>query len=218
MSSLKTAALLVAIGLTSATTPTSATPATPDLGQQVQEVAAYLEGTMATASQAAANSKAPNVQMTTCRVHVASSGQTTDVIFLYQEQALAGQLEKPYRQRFLQLSPSSYSQSVRSLSYRPSNAAAWVNFCNKPLSDRTVSLSDLGKPVCSVFLKRLGDTYSGRTPADGCPANVRGAVRITNQIVLSKSGMDTWDRGYDSTGKQVWGAKTEAYQYRKVSQ
>ncbi|NJK53170.1 MAG: hypothetical protein HC936_10800 [Leptolyngbyaceae cyanobacterium SU_3_3] len=34
-------------------------------------------------------------------------------------------------------------------------------------------------------------------------------------MTLYKSGMETWDRGYDARGKQVWGAKTESYQYRR---
>jgi hypothetical protein len=28
--------------------------------------------------------------------------------------------------------------------------------------------------------------------------------------------MDTWDRGFDANGNQVWGADGESYQYRWV--
>lgn len=186
------------------------------LEQQVKVVAARLEGVMDTAAQASVNPKISDVRMTTCQVTLADGDALqSQAIVLYQEQALANDLTKPYRQRFLQLSASPVSQSVRSRSFKPAKATAWINFCNKPAVDRVVQTQDLGIAVCSVFLRRSGDDYVGNTPVDGCPANVRGAVRIKNHIVLRSIGMDTWDRGFDAAGKQVWGAKAESYQFRR---
>jgi hypothetical protein len=197
----------------------SVSASNPVLNQQVEEVASRLEGIMDTSAQAATNSKAPNVRMTTCRIQVTdvASANAGESVFLYQEQALSKDLAKPYRQRFLQLSPSLYSQSVRSRSFKPANPSSWTGFCNKPTADRTLQLKDLGTPVCNVFLRRSGEDYTGNTPIDGCAAKVRGAVRITNHIELHTTGMDTWDRGFDASGKQVWGAKAESYQYRRVN-
>jgi len=28
--------------------------------------------------------------------------------------------------------------------------------------------------------------------------------------------MNTWDRGFDATGNQVWGAKDKPYQFRRI--
>jgi hypothetical protein len=172
---------------------------------------------MDTSAQAIANPKAPQVQMTTCRIRLTDRAAEPPVaIFLYQEQALTNSLSKPYRQRFLQISPSPYSQSVRSLSFKPVNSATWSGFCHKSSGERILHHADLGTPVCTVFLRRSAEDYVGNTPVDGCPANFRGAVRITNHIVLHKTGMDTWDRGFDAAGKQVWGAQTDSYEFRKV--
>lgn len=209
-----------AIALTTFCLLTTVQPACADapmpLEQQVKAVAARLEGVMSTAVQASVNPKISDVSMTTCRVTLAAGeALQRQAIVLYQEQALANDLAKPYRQRFLQLSPSPVSQSVRSRSFKPAQATAWINFCNKPAVDRVVKPEDMGTAVCSVFLRRSGDNYVGNTPVDGCPANVRGAVRIKNHIVLLPTGMDTWDRGFDATGKQVWGAKAESYQFRR---
>lgn len=204
------------IGQTSRAEPGSSTGLT--LEQQVEEVAARLEGVMDTSAQAATHAKAPNVRMTTCRIRLDDANPAaTQSVFLYQEQALSNNLAKPYRQRFLQIMPSRSTQSVRSLSFKPANPEAWIHWCDRPAADRTLKASDLGSPVCSVFLRRAGEDYIGKTPIDGCPANVRGAVRITNYIVLSKIGMDTWDKGFDAKGKQVWGAQTDSYQYRRRS-
>ena len=187
------------------------------LEQQVDNVAARLEGVMDTSTQASVNPKVSNVRMTTCRVTLMDQGTVSQLptIVLYQEQALSTELTKPYRQRFLQLSASSMSQSVQSRSFKPVNPAAWVNFCSQPATTRIVKSPDIGTVVCNVFLRRSGDDYVGNTPVDGCSANVRGAVRIKNHIVLRPIGMDTWDRGFDAAGKQVWGAKAESYQFRR---
>ena len=207
---LTTLGLLLTTTLAQAETP-------PLLEQQVDAVAARLEGVMDTATQASANPKVSNVRMTTCRVTLTEQEKAsqTPTIVLYQEQALANALTQPYRQRFLQLSASPVSQSVRSRSFKPANPTTWVNVCNQPATARIVKPVDIGTVVCNVFLRRAGDDYVGNTPADGCPANVRGAVRIKNHIVLRSIGMDTWDRGFDASGKQVWGAKAESYQFRR---
>lgn len=187
------------------------------LEQQVEAVVIRLLGVMDTSAQAAANPKAPAVRMTTCQVNVQQpdTASGTQMQFLYQEQASMQRLSKPYRQRFLAISAHPYSQSVESRAYRPENLSAWIGLCDKPIGDRTLHLSNLGKPICSVFLKRSGSTYVGSTPVDGCPANFRGAARITNRVVLHEDGMETWDRGFDAAGKQVWGAESESYQFRR---
>lgn len=185
------------------------------LEQQVKDVAVLLEGQMETSAQAK-NSQTPGVRMTTCRIQVTDAGSNPTSIFLYQEQALTNNLSKPYRQRFLQISSSPSTQSVRSLSFRPTNATTFAGWCNKPSVERTLKLGDMGTYVCSVFLKPAGNTYIGSTPINGCAANYKGAVRITNRIELTPTGMNTWDRGFDADGKQVWGAKTESYQYHRL--
>ncbi|HEY9615703.1 MAG TPA: chromophore lyase CpcT/CpeT, partial [Microcoleaceae cyanobacterium] len=144
------------------------------------------------------------------------SGSVDQPVFLYQEQALVKKLTQPYRQRFLQLVPAPDRQHIESRSFKPEQPSQWIGLCNKPLGDRQLKLKDLGTPVCSVFLQRSDKDYIGNTPAQGCPTNARGAVRITNRIVLHADGMDTWDRGFDAAGKQVWGAEGDSYQYRKL--
>ncbi|MBO1346094.1 MAG: hypothetical protein EBE86_001225 [Hormoscilla sp. GUM202] len=85
--------------------------------RHLDEVATHLVGVMDTSAQAAANSKAPNVKMTTCKVTVHTENgelNSPDEIFLYQEQALQKNLVMPYRQRFLRLTPSNADTVVES--------------------------------------------------------------------------------------------------------
>ncbi|HEY9860812.1 MAG TPA: chromophore lyase CpcT/CpeT [Candidatus Obscuribacterales bacterium] len=221
MNEVKTSILLIAIGSLIANPAVFAQTA-PDVNlpveHQAAEVVSHLVGVMDTSAQAVTNSKSANVRMTTCKIQVQDAlERDRHVTFLYQEQALSQKLDQPYRQRFLRIAPSSEKQSVRSLSFRPAQAETWIGLCKQPEARRVVTLQDLGTPVCSVWLQKSGTTYVGLTPAEGCPANVRGAVRITNRIVLHSTGMDTWDRGFDAAGKQVWGADSDSYQFRWVN-
>lgn len=184
--------------------------------QQVKEVVAHLVGVMDTSAQAKATPGAPNVRMTTCQVQVQNAADINrpSAVFLYQEQALTKQLAKPYRQRFLQIAPTKDNLQVESAAFRPPTPKAWIGLCSKPQQERILQRQDLGKFTCSVFLQRNGKNYVGETAPNGCPSNFRGAARITNRIILHQTGMDTLDRGYDPTGKQIWGAKERPYQFR----
>jgi CpeT/CpcT family (DUF1001) len=207
------------LGILNITHAQTSTISNPALNKQAEEVASLLEGKMRTTIPAKGDYPATSVIMTTCRVRLQKpdSNKNPNSIFLYQEQAVQENLQKPYRQRLLELFPIASTQSIRSLAFKPSNPEAWVNFCDKPLESRIISLKDLNTEVCSLFLQRSGDVYTGVTPPNGCPTNVRGAVRTTNRVILQKSGMQTWDRGYDANGKQVWGAKEESYQFERIS-
>lgn len=175
-------------------------------------VVEHLEGIM-TASVQVAEKPTIQVQMTTCQVNVPENDDSNSV-FLYQEQGIVGRLDKPYRQRFLEITTSEEADNlVYSHSYKPSNLEQWTNFCNS--ETRTASQTQLGELICTVTLKPFLSVYAGKTQSGGCPAQVRGAVKITNQIVLHQDGMDTWDRGFDEWGNQVWGAKDRAYQFRR---
>lgn len=178
---------------------------------QVQEVASYLIGTMDTSAQAVIDRNAPDVRITTCSIQVGD----TEATFLYQEQALSLKLNLPYRQRFLQILPSADNR-VESISYKPTHPEAWIGLCNKPEFDRIVPLPELGETVCTLILQRDGEGYLGTTPEEGCATHYRGAVRITNQVQLTQGTMETWDRGFDAQGNQVWGAQDESYQYRDI--
>lgn len=206
---------LLSLGLiASLTTPLAPTIA---IEQQVQAVASHLVGVMDTTAQTAANPDAPSVRMTTCRVAIAPENTDSNSIYLYQEQALTTKLSQPYRQRLLEIKPSQDRATVESQSFKLQTPENSAGLCDKPEKDRVLLISDLGEAVCSVFLKPTDRGYLGETPPQGCPApNVRGAVKITNTILLHSEGMDTWDRGFDERGNQVWGAENDSYQYRWV--
>jgi hypothetical protein len=203
----------------------AASAETIPIAQQVQQVAEYLIGAMDSSAQAIANRDNADVRMTTCQVKLVGaepdlvSVNGTEAIFLYQEQAISTKLDQPYRQRFLRLAPSSDGMQVESKAFRPAVSDRWVGLCHQATTKRSITVQDLGQSVCSVFLSLdavTGDRYIGNTPEAGCPTNFRGAVKITNQIMLSAERTATWDRGFDAAGKQVWGADDRSYKFADI--
>ncbi|MEM9265212.1 MAG: chromophore lyase CpcT/CpeT [Cyanobacteria bacterium P01_F01_bin.13] len=180
--------------------------------QHVDAVVEHLTRPMDTTAQAERNPHFVGVQLTTCPIQVNGEISDQQAVFLYQEQALTENIESPYRQRFLQIALSADATRVESRTFKPATPDTWTGLCQQTAP--TVETNALGNLVCIVGLRPSSLGYVGSTPAEGCPVNLRGAVRLTNTIVLHQHGMDTWDRGFDANGIQVWGARTEPYQYR----
>lgn len=180
--------------------------------QNVAAVVAHLTRTMDTTDQAEQDPRFVAVQMTTCLVQVTGQEADPKNVYLYQEQALAESIERPYRQRFLQIALSEDATRVESRTFKPDTPEPWTGLCQQ--TDPKVDASELGNLVCVVGLRPSALGYVGSTPDEGCPVTLRGAVQLTNTIVLHQHGMDTWDRGFDANGIQVWGARAQPYQYR----
>ena len=196
---------------------TSAQAAPIPIEEQIEAVVSHLVGTMDTSAQAATNPDRVGVRMTTCRVQLVKSDRqesSSPSVYLYQEQALIEKLNQPYRQRFLRIGVSDDGLKVESKSFKLLNREPWIGQCNKPADKRLLQSSEFGESVCSVFLKPVITIYIGETQPGGCSTNVRGAVTITNRIILHATGMDTWDRGFDANGDQVWGAIDKSFQFR----
>ena len=71
---------------------------------------------------------------------------------------------------------------------------------------------------CTIVLQRIdGNEFSGATVGDGCASRHPGAVYETSQISLRSNRMTLLSRGYDSSGKQVWGSTGGPVIYRHTS-
>lgn len=179
--------------------------------RNVDAVVEYLTRTMDTTAQAERNPRYVGVQMTTCPIQITGLA-AEEGVYLYQEQALSDSLASPYRQRFLHIVLNDGATRIESRTFKPSIPENWTGLCQQ--AEPVVDAIELGNWVCTIGLRPSSLGYVGSTPEEGCPVNLRGAVRLTNTIVLHQDGMDTWDRGFDVNGIQVWGARAEPYQYR----
>ena len=183
-------------------------PAGPD----AREVAAWMIGTFSSEAQAAKNPAFRAVVL-----HVAPMWtDRPDARWLYVEQAMASTPDKPYRQRVYRLSdtPDGVDSMVYELPGDPlQRAGAWKD--QNPLNDLLPDML-VPKAGCTVHLKRgSGIEWSGGTEGTGCPSTRDGATYATSEVTVTPTELRSWDRGFDASGKQVWGSTAGPYIFVK---
>lgn len=177
----------------------------------VAEVAAHLTGSFSSEAQSKVDPDFFDV-----RLHMTPIWTTrTDGPWIYVEQAMATMLDKPYRQRVYRLIDRG-DGSVESFVYELPNAAERVGAWSDPSRfDGDAPEALVPRAGCSIVLRQEAGVWKGSTNERDCESSLRGASYATSEVTLRADGLDSWDRGFDAQGKQVWGAKKGAYQFRR---
>jgi len=139
-----------------------------------------------------------------------------DGVWLYVEQAIAGALDKPYRQRVYHVYKENDTLIISQV-YTLKNplrfAGDWKN--ENPLQSLSIdSLED--RKGCSIYLSKTADgKYVGSTKDKDCESNLRGAAFATSKVTITQKMLESWDQGFDKDSKQVWGAIKGGYKFVK---
>lgn len=140
-----------------------------------------------------------------------------DGYWLYVEQAIAGNEEKPYRQRVYNIrvrDDSTFESVVYALPEPLRFAGKWND--DEPLYPLNID-SLLLRDGCNVFLRKVGSiAFTGGTIGKGCISDIKGAAYATSEVTISKNQIISWDRGFDADGNQVWGARKGGYVFKRV--
>jgi CpeT protein len=151
------------------------------------------------------------------RLHVHQVVTKNNEYWLYVEQAVSTAQDKPYRQRIYkvkQLDNTNYTSEI----YTITNEKDWIGIHNDPLKMKKMPLSIDQKKGCTVYIRLLEDgTYKGATNEKDCESKLRGATYATTEVSITPQMMVSWDRGYDTNGKQMWGAVKGGYKFIKAS-
>lgn len=185
-------------------------------GPPLGELGAWMAGTFSSREQSLASKDYFDIRL----VMIPIWTERTDGPWLYVEQAVAASADKPYRQRIYHLSYSpgraEYRSAVYTLPGDPSEyAQAWKNMdLFQKLAPGDLSLRD----GCDIVMRRsVEGIYSGSTSGRDCPSERSGAAYATSDVVIERHQLTSWDRGYDSNGRQVWGAVKGPYIFKKLS-
>jgi CpeT protein len=149
-------------------------------------------------------------------LHMYPIWQNSGEKWLYVEQALADQQDKPYRQRIYKVekvAENEFVSKVYEIEEDEKFIGKWKepNFFNK--YDKSILIEREG---CDVFLKKIDDNkFSGSTIEDNCKSNLRGAKYATSIVTIDRSGIVSWDRGYNKADEQVWGAVKSGYIFKR---
>lgn len=181
-------------------------------GQSMHELQEWMTGSFSSAAQAREDSSYFDIRLEMVPIWT----DREDGPWLYVEQAAATNLERPYRQRVYQLSvdrDGRYRSEVFTLPDPLRFAGAWRS------EDALASLTPDSLEVrrgCAVLLTGSGGQYAGSTVEDQCESNLRGASYATSEVTVSEDRIVSWDRGFDGSATQVWGAEGGPYVFLRT--
>lgn len=141
----------------------------------------------------------------------------TDGYWLYVEQAVATNPEKPYRQRVYRvtdLKDGTFESVVYEFDDPLQYAGEWKK--EKPLEGLDPDAL-LEREGCAIILRWNPDGYyEGRNGEGTCESRLREATYATSQVKVYPQLLDSWDRGFDDERRQVWGAESGPYHFIKM--
>jgi CpeT/CpcT family (DUF1001) len=171
----------------------------------------YMVGSYSSAAQAERDTSYYNIELEMRRIWM----KETDGIWLYVEQATAKKKGKPYRQRIYHLTQqddSTFTSTVCNLDSMHLFMGAYKDVARfaalKPVDAKPL-------PGCDLVLHWRNGHFVGSTRENECKNAWGKATYATSEVDIGPDGMVSWDRGYDDTGAQVWGAEKGGYLFVK---
>jgi hypothetical protein len=183
--------------------------------EDLQLLARWLTGSFSSAEQHAARP----AEFKDIRLHIVPIWtDRLDGPWLYVEQAAADHLEQPYRQRVYHL-VSVPTGGVESVVYElPGDPLRFAGAWRSPQRFAALMPDDLvRREGCSMLMRRvMDDTFVGSTSGTSCTSTLQGAAYATSEASLTAQKLVSWDRGFDATDQQVWGATQGGYVFQKT--
>ena len=172
----------------------------------------WMTGSFSSANQAASDTNYYDIQLEMVLIWP----DREDGVWLYVEQAAAASLDRLYRQRVYRLTaptPGTFISEVYTFNDPFRFAGDWQKAAPlSSLSPDSLTLRD----GCTVLLgRRIDGTFAGATRGDGCASALRGASYETSEVMVTATRIESWDRGWDESGDQVWGATGGPYRFER---
>lgn len=179
--------------------------------KELERFSAMLIGKFSSKKQSVEDSSYYHISLVMSRIWQ----EEKDGIWLYVEQAMASNPSKPYRQRVYHLLHPQKNIFTSDI-YTIKNAKEIIGLFDDEKKTKQLTFEQIEKKDgCTVTMTYSNGTYKGGTASDYCPSDLRGAKYATTEITLKDGELHSWDRGFDTTGKQVWGAVKGGYIFLK---
>jgi hypothetical protein len=191
----------------------AAAPAADAVVPAVDRLATRMCGNFSNATQARSDFSYRDVVLHIVRIWP----ERSDGPWLYLEQALADAPAQPYRQQIYHLVAARdgvIDVRVLKLSDPVALTAAWRD------PARFASLTPeklIDCAGCAMQLKVLADgSIQGATVGCACASELSSAAYATTDLTVTEQGLVFWDRGFTSTGLQVWGPANSGYEFKRL--
>jgi len=135
--------------------------------------------------------------------------------WLYVEQTVTANPDKPYRQRVYKLKTNA-DESISSYVYTLDNPDEYIGKWKTPeyFDSKEKSILTI-REGCEVIMRKNGKGYKGSTRNKTCGSTMRGATYASSVVTLDSKMVSSWDQGFDAEDKQVWGATEGPYIFKK---
>ena len=180
---------------------------------EVDRLANWLTGSFDSSEQAERDPAFLDISLNACRIWP----DRTDGRWIYVEQARSDQADSPYRQRAYRIRFDGQGQLVSEVFAFPQGSVPEGGSWRTPHAlDRVDPFMLLPREGCTVYLEPgKNESFIGGTQGTGCESDLNGAAYATSEVMVEANRFTSWDRGFDSEDKQVWGSEAGAYEFRR---
>ncbi len=171
----------------------------------------YLVGSYSNAAQAERDTSCLRSELEVRRIWL----KEKEGIWLYMEQAATLTKDRPYRQRIhhlAQLDDTTFVSTVCDLDSMYVFTGAYKDVARfnglKPSEAKPL-------PGCAWVLHWRNGHFVGGTNANECKSALGGSTYATSEVDIGPDILLSWERGYDDSGTQKWGAGKAGYEFVK---
>ncbi len=191
---------------------TSSNTSPPAIPARVDRLAEWLTGSFDSADQAARDSAILDIHLNACAIWP----DRVDGRWIYVEQSRGDAVDRPYRQRIYRLRVDDQGRLVSEVfAFSPGTVPDAGSWRDPAALDRVDPTLLTPREGCTVFLESTPDGFDGGTLGRGCESTLSGATYATSEVKIDATSISSWDRGYDNTGQQVWGATEGPYTFKR---
>jgi hypothetical protein len=172
----------------------------------------YMTGSFSSKEQAEKDTNYFNIELEMVQIWK----DRTDGPWIYVEQALAENKDKPYRQRVYHLKNRA-DLRIESIVYTIPDPLRFAGDYKKEFPLLRITPDSLKlREGCDVVLYMDDNGYfEGATVDKNCSSDLHGASYATSEVIIYKDKLISWDRGFNENGEQVWGATEGGYIFKK---
>ncbi len=179
----------------------------------LDEVTDWMTGAFSSAEQAQQDSAFYDISLRMFPIWE----DNADANWLYVEQAVTAMIDKPYRQRVYRVTIDA-NGLIESKVYELPEPEKFIHGWKTPEVFSGITPESLiAREGCAVFLEKISkNQFKGSTKPNACISTLRGASYATSEVEVQSDQIISWDRGWNDSGEQVWGAVKAGYIFKKI--
>lgn len=137
--------------------------------------------------------------------------------WLYSENFLSKQYSNVILQRIINIERID-STTIKTTQYNINKPDAYKNAWKDVKLFDNLDVNELTqKTGCEIFyIKKTSTIYQGQSKPKTCLSKLDNVSFIMTNIVLSEDKISVWVKGYNESGKQIWGKIKGPYQYVRL--